>query len=328
MDQWGGIMNISIDKKSSVPIYIQVKNQIMNEIKNGNLKIGDKMPTERELAKILNTSRNTISAAYNLLESEGVLVSYQGKGTFVAEEGNTWKQQNVKEKLFRIIDLGLEEALELGLNPKEFLALVQERINEKEELLKNINAVFVECNIEQAKEFAKELSFYTKMNVNPLTIANLKERDEKTEKLLKDAHLIIATFNHVNEVRTLTSDLNKEVFGVAINPCLEAIVRIARYPKGTKYALLCLSNEFAFKVKTALTSAGLDAVDIRASTSKKAEEVKEIVDTSDVIIVSPGRREDVSKIAHNKEIISFDYSLDQGSVKAIMSKIIESKNIL
>lgn len=321
-------MNISIDKKSSVPIYIQVKNQIMNEIKNGNLKIGDKMPTERELAKILNTSRNTISAAYNLLENEGVLVSYQGKGTFVAEEGTTWKQQNVKEKLFRIIDLGLEEALELGLNPKEFLALVQERINEKEELLKNINAVFVECNIEQAREFAKELSFYTKMNVNPLTIANLKERDEKTEKLLRDAHLIIATFNHVNEVKTLTSDLNKEVFGVAINPCLEAIVRIARYPKGTKYALLCLSNEFAFKVKTALTSAGLDAVDIRASISKKAEEVKEIVDTSDVIIVSPGRREDVSKIAYNKEVISFDYSLDQGSVKAIMSKIIESKNIL
>ncbi|SEF84985.1 transcriptional regulator, GntR family [Caloramator fervidus] len=321
-------MNITIDKKSNVPLYIQVKNQIMEEIKKGNLKIGDKLPTERELARLLNTSRNTISSAYNLLEKEGVLVSYQGRGTFVAEEGITWKHQNIKEKLLRIIDLGLEEALELGLSPREFLALVQQRISEKEEILQSINAVFVECNIEQAKEFAKELSFYTKMNVSPLTISDLKERDEKTLKALKDAHLIIATFNHVNEVKTLTSDLKKEVLGVAINPCLEAIVRIARYPKGTRFGLLCLSEEFAFKVKTALNSAGLDLVDIRASVSKKAEEVKDIIDTSDVIIVSPGRRQEVLKIAKGKEVINFDYSLDKGSVKAIMSKIIEYKNII
>lgn len=321
-------MNIFIDKKSEVPLYIQVKNQIMNEIKNGNIKIGDKMPTERELAQQLKTSRNTISTAYNLLESEGVLVSYQGKGTFVAEEGSTWKHQNVKEKLLKIIDLGLEEALELGLSPKEFLALVQQRINEKEELLKSINAIFVECNIEQAREFAKELGFYTKMNVSPMTISDLKERDEKIEKILNESHLIIATFNHVNEVKTLTSDVQKEVLGVAINPCLETIVKIARYPKGTNFGLLCISREFAFKVQNALKSAGLEVGDIRASISKKTEDVKELIDSSDVIIVSPGRREDALKNANNKEVISFDYTLDQGSVKAIMSKIIETKNIL
>jgi hypothetical protein len=50
-----------------------------------------------------------------------------------------------------------------------------------------------------------------------------------------------------------------------------------------------------------------------------------------VIIVSPGRREDVKKLLigkNKKEVISFDYSLDQGSVKAIISKIIEPKNHL
>ena len=46
-----------------------------------------------------------------------------------------------------------------------------------------------------------------------------------------------------------------------------------------------------------------------------------------MIIVSPGRREEVKKISEsNKEIISFDYFLDQDSVKAIISKIIEIKN--
>lgn len=113
-------MNIVINKKSGVPIYIQVKNQIMEQIKNGTLKVGAKMPTERELAEKLKLSRNTISAAYKLLEHEGVIVSYQGRGTFVAEEAKTWKRHSINDRLLKIIDLGLEEALEMGLSSDEF----------------------------------------------------------------------------------------------------------------------------------------------------------------------------------------------------------------
>lgn len=322
-------MNISIDRKSGVPIYIQVKNQIMNEIKNGSLKIGTKMPTERELAQRLNTSRNTISAAYNLLEQEGVLTSYQGRGTFVAEEAKPWKQHNLKDKLLKIIDLGLEEALETGLEPKEFLALVQERIREREEYIKRINAVFVECNIEQAKAFSRELSRATSLNVIPLVVSDLGNRTEGVQKALDEAQLIIATFNHVNEVKELTSDIKKEVLGVAINPCLEAIVKIARYPKETRFGLVCISKEFQFKVENALKSAGLDNLIIVETISRIQEDIIKVINSSDVMIVSPGRREEVKKLAlGKKEVISFDYNLDQGSVKAIMSKIIEVRNII
>jgi GntR family transcriptional regulator len=320
-------MNIKIDKKSGVPIYIQVKNQIMNEIRNGSLKVGDKMPTERELSQKLGTSRNTISSAYNLLEQEGVLISYQGRGTFVAEEAKTWRQHSNKDKLLKIIDLGLEQALEMGLNPKEFLALVQVRIREREELIKRINAIYIECNIEQAKIFARELTSSTDLNVTPMVIADLINRNEKTQKALEDAQFIISTFNHVNEVVELTSDLEKEVLGVAINPCLETIVKIARYPSRTKFGLVCISKEFHFKVENALKSAGLEIQAINATTSRELKDIEEIVNSSDVVIVSPGRREEVKRIAGNKkEVISFDYNLEQGSVKAIISKIVEGKN--
>lgn len=320
-------MNININKKSGVPIYIQVKNHIMSEIRSGNLKIGDKMPTERELAQKLNTSRNTISSAYNLLEQEGILISYQGRGTFVAEEAGTWRQSSNKDKLLKIIDLGLEEALEMGLNPKEFLALVQGRIKEREELIKRINAIYVECNIEQARSFAKELTSTTNLNVTPMVISDLINRNERTQRALEEAQFIISTFNHVNEVVSLTSDLNKDVLGVAINPCLETIVKIARYPANTQFGLVCLSKEFHFKVENALKSAGLDIKEIIATTGRNPEDVEAVVKASDVVIVSPGRREEVKRIAGNKkEVISFDYNLDQGSVKAIISKIIEVKN--
>ncbi|SHE88008.1 GntR family transcriptional regulator [Caloramator proteoclasticus] len=320
-------MNIVIDKKSGIPLYIQVKNQIMEQIKNGTLKVGTKMPTERELASMLNTSRNTISSAYKLLEQEGVIVSYQGKGTFVAEEAKTWKRHSINDKLLKIIDIALEESLEMGLSYDEFIALVINRVKEKQDILKNISAIFIECNIEQAKDFAKQLSKATGLNIIPLTIKDLEERNEEVQKILNGVQVIIATFNHVNEVKELTSDLNKEVLGVAITPCLETIVKIAKYPKGTKFGLVCISNEFQFKVQSALKSAGLD-VDIIATTSRELNEIKNIINTSDVVIVSPGRRKEVKAIVGDKrEIISFVYNLDQGSVKAVISKMVELKKI-
>jgi DNA-binding transcriptional regulator YhcF (GntR family) len=324
-------MNIIVDRKSGIPIYIQVKNQIMNDIRNGNLKIGTKMPTERELAQNLNTSRNTISAAYNLLEQVGVLISYQGRGTFVAEETKSWKQHSAKDKLLKIIDLGLEEALEQGVDPMEFLLLVNERVKEKEELMKEVNAVFVECNIEQARVFAKELSQLANVNVTPMVVSELKDRDGETQKTLEKAQILIATFNHVNEVKELTVDIDKEVLGVAINPCLDTIVKIARYPRETKFGLVCISKEFQFKVENAIKSSGIDIDEIYATTSRLQGDIEAVIKASDVIIVSPGRREDVKKLLigkNKKEVISFDYSLDQGSVKAIISKIIEPKNHL
>lgn len=320
-------MDFEIDRKSGVPIYIQVKNVIMNEIKNGSLKIGEKMPTERELSQKLNTSRNTISAAYNLLEQEGVLISFQGRGTFVAEEARTWKQHRKKSKLLKLIDMSFEEALEMGVDTKEFLAIVVDRIKEKEDIIKGINAVFVECNIEQANSLAKELGKGTNLNVIPLVLQDLENRSEATQKILDEAQLIIATFNHVKEVVALTSELGKEVFGVATNPSLETIVKIARYPMGTKFGLICLSKEFYFKVENALNSAGLENLVINGTTSRIQEDVELIIENADVVIMSPGRRAEVKRLVNNtKETVSFNYYLDQDSVKAIISKIIEIKN--
>ncbi len=317
-------MEIKIDRKSRIPIYLQVKNQIIYEIKNGKLKIGDKVPTERELAQNLNISRNTISNTYNLLEQEGVLISYQGKGTFVAEEENTWKDQTTKDKVLKIIDLALDQALEIGLDTEEFLALVQNRVKEKEEIMKNVSVLFIECNVEQAKLFAKELSSITNLNLIPLTISEVIDMDEIVKKAVEDHRIVITPFSHVNEIKNLLDD-DKEIFGVAVNPSLETIVKIAKYPKGTKYGLLSLSNKFCLQVEQALKSAGLMDIDIKNSTSKGHDEIVKLIEESDVIIVSPGRDDEIKKlVGEGKDIIRFDYILDENSVKAIMSKIIEA----
>jgi DNA-binding transcriptional regulator YhcF (GntR family) len=323
----GGIfINIEISKKSGVPLYIQVKKQIMDEIKKGTLKVGTKMPTERELSQSLKVSRNTISSAYNDLEQEGALKSYQGKGTFVVEEAISWDSRDIKKKIIRFVDLGLEEALESGMKPEEFLDIVNQRVSEKKQIMDKLVAIYVECNIEQAIMFSGQLSKNSNMNVMSLTVNELEKMDKVTKDKIESAEFIITTFNHINKVTRLTAGLNKEILGVAITPNLEPIVKIARYGANTKFGFICISEEFMFKIKGALERAGLSEVDISYSNTTDENELKSIIEKSDVMIVSPGRYKDVKNANFsNKEIIQFLYSLDDGSVKALRSKIIEIK---
>lgn len=319
-------IQIVIDKGNRIPLYLQVKKQIMDLIKDGSLKVGFKMPTERELSQKLQVSRNTVSMAYRELEKDAVLKSYQGRGTFVAEEVKLWKDEDIRDKLKKFVDLAFEEAIETGIDADEFMEIVTERIEEKRRLINEISGIYVECNIEQSRIFAAQLKERTNIDFKPVTVNDLRVMDKDTEELLQKSQIIITTFNHVNEVRRLTRNFNKKVLGVAITPDLETIVKIARFPIGTKFYFVCISEEFKFKVRDALESAGLGNINIEYTNSLHKEELMEIINKSDVIIASPGRYKDVNELNNGrKQIINFLYSLDDGSVKALKSKLLEIK---
>jgi GntR family transcriptional regulator of arabinose operon len=76
---------------STLPRYERLKQIMLDQIRSGSLKPGDRIPTEVELCKIYRWSRLTISRALNELELEGVLTRIQGSGTYVttpAEQSN------------------------------------------------------------------------------------------------------------------------------------------------------------------------------------------------------------------------------------------------
>ena len=76
---------VKIDKYSHRPFYEQLVIGIKEDILQGILEPGDQIPSVREMAKILLMNPNTISKAYKVLESEQVLVTVKGKGTFVKQ---------------------------------------------------------------------------------------------------------------------------------------------------------------------------------------------------------------------------------------------------
>ena len=77
---------VSLDRRSRVPLQRQVYDAIRGAILAGRLRARDRVPATRELSKVLDVSRVTISLAYEQLSAEGYLESSRGAGTFVSAE--------------------------------------------------------------------------------------------------------------------------------------------------------------------------------------------------------------------------------------------------
>jgi GntR family transcriptional regulator len=73
-----------VQKDSSVPIYSQVEQIVMDMIDSGKLSPGQRVSSEREIAETLGISRMTARAAMSNLVADGYLYSVPGKGTFVS----------------------------------------------------------------------------------------------------------------------------------------------------------------------------------------------------------------------------------------------------
>lgn len=71
---------------TSVPIYIQIHDKIKEDIEKGVWAIGDRLPSERELALKFNVSRMTLRQAIQTLSDEGILERKIGSGTYVARK--------------------------------------------------------------------------------------------------------------------------------------------------------------------------------------------------------------------------------------------------
>lgn len=102
-------MNITIQPKSSEPIYEQIKKQIKNEIIAKRLEEGEMLPSIRSLANELKISVITTKRAYEELEKEGLIFSVAGKGFYVDSPDLNYleekKVQGLEEKMEQVLKL-------------------------------------------------------------------------------------------------------------------------------------------------------------------------------------------------------------------------------
>ncbi len=79
-------ISLHLDFRSGLPIYIQIMNQIQQQVSGGILKPDTQLPTVRALAAELRVNFNTVARAYRLLDEAGVISTQQGRGTYIMEK--------------------------------------------------------------------------------------------------------------------------------------------------------------------------------------------------------------------------------------------------
>jgi len=123
-------MLLQLNFSSDLPIYQQIRNQIVVGIASGELRPGDRMPTIRALAEESGINMMTVNKAYALLRQEGYLCSDRRGGTAVAgDPGSGALSPQSKEALSVIVS----EAKLAGMTQKEFLALCNSLFGVKDE---------------------------------------------------------------------------------------------------------------------------------------------------------------------------------------------------
>lgn len=99
-------MDINLKNNSSVPLYMQIYNQIKEQILYGKLKCGDKLPSYREFAKLYGVSIVTIKKAYDDLIKDQLITTSQ-TGCFVSEKSSAiainYHMQQIEKKLNEIV---------------------------------------------------------------------------------------------------------------------------------------------------------------------------------------------------------------------------------
>ena len=118
-------MKVIISSNSDLPIYLQIVNQIKEQILSGKIEENQMLPSMRALAKDLGISFITTKRSYEELERQGLINTVPGKGCFVSN----FNKELVYEAKMREIEEKLEEAISLsnslGLSKEDLVSILK-----------------------------------------------------------------------------------------------------------------------------------------------------------------------------------------------------------
>jgi GntR family transcriptional regulator len=122
-------MNLVIDFRSGLPIYLQVVERIKERIASGQLRPGDQLPTVRAMALELRVNFNTIARSYRILDEMGIISTQQGRGTYIMSVPPPEISEEIRQKaLEALTQRYLTDAKRLGAKPEELDQMLKDQV--------------------------------------------------------------------------------------------------------------------------------------------------------------------------------------------------------
>ncbi|HZR44017.1 MAG TPA: GntR family transcriptional regulator [Ktedonobacteraceae bacterium] len=309
---------MKIHPTETLPIHVQLVEQLKYNIEANIWLPGKQLPTVRELAKELQINYNTVRSAYQELERQGYITTTQGRGTFVASLSVSLLT-NQQETLQDLIDEALLRALALGISPNIFARTAYARAQIFSQPTSDLHLLFTECNEADLAYHAQTIQQQTGITPETYLLADLHQYPAD---FFARFDLITTVFSHVSELQEIIGP-ERSVLGLMIKPSYMGVLAdLSTLPSETPVGLICATQERAERMQHMLNGLGMRHLRYLAVGMDQPEELVQVFAQSDHLYVSRlGLSKQEGSWPSEKKVHEYATHLDPAALRLLRKRV-------
>lgn len=317
-------MRIKIDEKGEA-VYLQIAKFYNEQINSGELRDGDKLPSERSLANELGVSRGTITKVYDHLEQEQLVVRIKGKGCFVTRD-TSYLSLDRKEKAIKLIRDMIRGMTDMGFSLSETRIFTEIVLMEQEKKYKTIRIGIIDCNQEALYAIKAQIGNLKDIRIRLYELSEIESNQTQSDILSND--LLITTYTHYEEIVERIHDVSDRLIRVSMSPSKKTFIQIGRIRKGASIGILHNTDRFLGVIQRALQVGEIPQDEEEAmNLNESKESIATFIKHKEVIIIPPLNYFESSYCKwimnhlSNKIYIEFEYLIERGNLLYLEEKI-------
>ena len=221
-----------------LPISFQIKNNLKHAISSGDLEPNTQLPSVRDLASQLNVAANTVARAYKELQDEGLLVTYAGRGTFVADivQNRNWDTDS-QETLQAILQPAVASVRAIGYSEEQIMGAVRELFSHHP---LHIGLIGINKTIvKKWRRILEEQLADLQPEVSAFTLLELHDDFDTVSKHLSSAYYLFSLITTYPETRIRFQGQNKRIVALITEVSMKTHQQLADLPADQTIGLVC-----------------------------------------------------------------------------------------
>lgn len=324
--------HIIIDKQSPIPIVEQIVNGATSLILTGRLRVGEKLPPERQLADILGVARGTVQRAYLRLAQAGVVEIRKGSGAYVITDEERLGENKKQEAANMLADT-LARLDAMGLSGREIQSLMDlHRVAAGN--LRKLNILVVSNNFDVLSELEKQLAYLSGTSLFSFTLTfftldHVLGNPDPAQKLYGYDLIIATTIDYPNIREAVPMYLGKTM-EATISPTTDTLIELSGVPNTAKVSIVYRTKPFLEMVSSTLRSLGFPPQNVEAHQEYRYDPDSHGQNGTSVVVtfneclinLSPAFEERNRQFyKEGGRVIFFRYRIDRASLIAIEDRI-------
>ena len=320
----------SVNKQHDTPVYRQLVEEITRRVMSGELKPGDKMPPERELAATLNVARGTVKRAYEKLAENHILDIGHGRGTFVSARQDVVPASR-KERAVEVLRKSVASLTHLNFSYDEIRSLFHVVLEDSRRRHESFKVAAVDCNPESLATFEQQLRHISNLQIHKYPLDTFQNDPEAAAKL-EAYDIVLTTATHYSELCGAAPAIARRLLQVVLSPSQQTIIDLANMSHNENVGVLTESRNFQNIIRSKLKDFFFEVPRANCLYVKNRDELAEFLKDKSVVIVPPNfvRRESGAEgaawrdfAARGGRIIPFEYQIERGALVYIEKNISE-----